>query len=103
MQKRIKLNSYSGFKVGDKFVISGPPMYWDSALNENCPINRGLTYPYYGTIKEISESDRCISMTDGKYGWSLDSLIQGYKISTLRVERRNKLNKLNNLNYGTSK
>lgn len=99
MVKRKNISKYKGFNVGDKFTIIGQPSYWDSALNENCPLIR-VKYPYHGTIKAMSKyCDRpgIIAMTDGNYGWSLDSLIKDKKIDNLRLIRKKKLIKINNI------
>lgn len=105
MKKREEIQYYKGFKIGDKFIVTGQPSYWDSALNENCPFNR-VKYPYHGTIKAISkycDRSNIIAMTDGNYGWSLDSLIHCKKIQNLRVIRKKKLNKLKNINHGNER
>lgn len=91
------VKEYSGLKVGDRFVITSEPRLWDSSLNDNSPFGR-VIYPYYGTIKKIAIDNTgylSVSMTDGKYGWSLDSLLINNRIQSLRVVRREKLKKLN--------
>lgn len=94
------------FEVGTIFVITAPPSYWNSTLCEINPL-LSVRYPYYGTIinikeyKDQYEDEVEISMTDGRYGWSLTTLINENKIVNLKEERISKLNKLQN--YGKNR
>lgn len=67
-------------KIGDEIVISRKPRTWSSDLNSNCPLfKNNIIYPYTCVIKDIKKinGDKdYTSMTCGKYGWSLDSLIK---------------------------
>jgi hypothetical protein len=89
---------YKGFRIGDRFKVSGRSKYWDSALNPNSPLM--IKYPHTGIILEM-EMDMnsnggviSVAMTDGKYGWSLDDLIKCKKITSIRDERKLKLKTL---------
>lgn len=97
---RERINEWKGIKVGEPFIITKKPSMWSSGLNDNCPLYE--TYPYKGVIQAIEidgiDKSRIINMTDGKYGWALDTLVKERKIKCLRVERRNKLKKIANEN-----
>lgn len=94
---KVEVEEYAGFRIGDRFVITSEPKFWSSSLNDNPPIGR-VTYPYYGTIKRILiHNDDLVAMTEGKYGWSLDSLLKDDKIQSIRMLRKKKLKKIKNL------
>jgi len=89
----------NNFKKGTQFIITGKPRMWNSSLNDNNPLESNIIYPYKSIIKKIkhSEFEFDSPMTDGFYGWSLSSLLEGNKIIILKEERKKKLIKIYNL------
>lgn len=85
------------FKIGTVFIITSKPSRWSIGENKNCPLTSYIKYPYRGIITSIREcaENGNISMTEGKYGWSLSCLIRENKIITISEERKLKLKKLN--------
>ncbi len=85
------------FKIGTVFIITSKPSGWSSGVNTNCPFDDIIKYPYRSKITDIREcvENGNISMTEGKYGWSLSCLIRENKIITINDERKFKLKKLN--------
>jgi len=72
------LDILNKYKKGTRFIITGEPSTWSSSLNNNSPTEIKIKYPYTGKIIKIlyKEDIKCISMTDGIYGWSLLSLLR---------------------------
>lgn len=100
IEKKIKINEFQNFKIGVKVIILGYPDSWSSGLNDNCPSR--IKYPYYCTIKEMEYHEDgfgnifCYSMTDGKYGFEINSLFQkNLIILDKKEERKQKIKKLN--------
>lgn len=111
-EKIEELSMYENFHVGDHFIIVSKPNSWNSLACKECPFRykskKGskISYPYKGKIEKIIKkveifSDHypttftSIGMTEGKYGWSLDSLIwDGVIIHDVKEQRKAKLNKI---------
>lgn len=90
------------YKKGLRFTIISEPTEWSSVLNSNCPISvmARVKYPYHGKIVNIKyENGSChVAIDDGRYGWSLTTLIEENciikNIQDIRKEKLKKLNKL---------
>lgn len=87
------------FEVGDVLIITKLDGSWSSELNKNCPhdINN---YPYKLTIEKIklncdNKKNMFVSVSDGKYGWCLSSLVRNNCIDMEKFKRYKKLKKLN--------
>lgn len=90
------IKNYKGYEAGMKVHILKKPDSWASTLNSNCPL-RKLKYPYTCVIEKIAISTETgvIAMTDGTYGWALDTLIETDCIKMdIKYLRRYKLNKI---------
>jgi hypothetical protein len=98
MKRQIKIDEYKNFKIGMKVIILDYPDAWSSGLNENCPSR--ISYPYHCKIKEMiyhedSYGNIFCSMTDGEYGFEIDSLIKkNFIILEKSEERKLKLKKI---------
>lgn len=87
------------FSIGDKARILGMPSSWSSSLCGNDPMRSShlIKYPYEFYIKDIrlvgdrNEACSFLSMTCGKWGWSLDSLVKDNLIEKIREEPRKRL------------
>ena len=75
MRNKTYKNGMITLKAGDRIVIDKEPQTWNSALNKNCPLVDGLTFPHTLTIKKISFVNEKWVMTCGEYGWSIDSIL----------------------------
>lgn len=108
METKEELLEYKGFHVGDYFIIKRKPSTWNSLACKKSPLqfldaNKNLTYPYKGRIKKIIKKTEhynfkfeSIGMTEGKYGWSLQTLIEDELIFLdVKKQRLKKLEKLN--------
>jgi hypothetical protein len=104
MKKEKYIQIYKSFKVGDAFTITNKPSMWDSSLNDNCPMY--IDFPYNGKIlkmRKTTDDDRqnrytLYSMTDGLYGWDMETLVKENRIINIRLERKRKLKKINETN-----
>jgi len=97
--KNQELLHYKNFYIGDYFIIITTPGIWNSSMNNNCPLNSNISYPYKGRIKNILASQVygkvIIGMTEGIYGWSLSYLVgKGLIIHDVIKQRKVKLMKI---------
>ena len=95
------------FKKGTKFIITDKPLQWSSSLNGNSPFDYDIKYPYEGVIKNVifDTEPNHFAFDDGSYGWSLTSLLKDniIYIDELKLNRKQKLKKINKLNKTTMK
>jgi hypothetical protein len=96
--KFIQVYNHYGFKVGDRVIIKGKPKSWSHKLNKNCPLapwKGEVSYPYECTIEGLENSELFVSMTCGKWGWCLDTLVEDNLIEKIEnMERKIKAYKL---------
>ena len=93
----ISLDNYKGFKIGDKFKITGYPRWYASLLNRNNPFESNITFPYYVVIVELADSYDYVAMDDGSYGWCISTLIDEKLITNIRTSRKEKILKINKI------
>ena len=96
MSEYKEIKNYEGYEPGMKVTILKSPSSWASTLNRNCPFNK-LKYPYVCVIQKIAISGETgvIAMTEGKYGWALDTLVDNNIIKMdIKDLRKHKLNKI---------
>ena len=110
-EKTEELSSYDKFNVGDYFIIISKPSSWNSLACNKCPLDyKGgkrkpkISYPYKGKIKRILKKTEAyskrpfvsIGMTEGKFGWSLEALLEeNLIIHDVKKQRKEKINKIN--------
>lgn len=84
------------FKINTQFVIVSEPTQWASLLNDNCPLEINLKFPYHSKIINRKLDGDYIAMDDGTYGWSLSTLVKENKIYLNQEYRKLKLINLKN-------
>ena len=75
LKEPIEITDVKQLRVGDRIKILSKPRSWSSSLSITSPL-RDLKFPFELTIEKISNLDDNISMTYGKYGWSLNSIVE---------------------------
>ena len=81
------INKEMTFNVGDAVIIKSEPRFWNSFHCNNSPLEANLKYPYQCVIKKIGISESgLISMTCGKYGWSMSELLKGNLIEKIHLK-----------------
>lgn len=87
------------FSVGDVITIKKFISAWSSSLNSHYHMDDKLKFPYtlkIAEIKYVPESNH-VAMTEGKYGWSLTSLVEKGCIDMKKFIRYKKIIKLNEI------
>jgi hypothetical protein len=93
--KGTSILKYKDYHIGDYFIITKRPISWNSRLHDNSPFD--IEVPYYGKITKMFDMSDIygIAMTDGCYGFSLDTMVDRLEIIKNKTKnRRLKLLKL---------
>lgn len=85
------------FSVGDEIIITKEIKPWSSTLNPNYHCQSKITYPYKLKILKIKYEAGFVSMTEGRFGWSLTSLVEQGAVSITKFNRVKKLKRIKEL------